>query len=68
MLRLMLDFYTLAQNSLSTGVPLDDILNISSREQIGRSKYIEETNLGRFDELSAAMRAEMGALTAKEAF
>lgn len=68
MLKLILDFYTLSRNALQNGVALDDILSISSREAIGRCKYIDESQLERFDEIESLMLSEISGLSAKESF
>lgn len=68
MLKLILEYYTLSCNALQNGVSLDDILSIPSREAIGRSKYIDEAQLGRFDEIASSMRSEISGLSAKESF
>jgi len=68
MLKLMIDYYKLGQEALSRSVRLSDILSIPAREAIGRSKYIEEKNIEDFDKLSAELKMQISALTAKESF
>ena len=68
MLKLMIDYYRLGQEALGRAVRLNDILSIPARDLIGRSKYIEESNIEEFDKLSAELRAQISSLTAKESF
>jgi V/A-type H+-transporting ATPase subunit A len=68
MLKLMLDYYVAANAALESGISLSDILSLSSRESIGRCKYIEETDMQRFDEISTQMKTEISGLRAKEGF
>ena len=62
MLRLIHDFYTLSGEAVKSFVSLDDILACPFKEKIGRAKYIPESNLADFDEIFAAMSAEIKAL------
>ena len=65
MMKLILGFYHEATDALDKGVELNDLLNLSVREQIGRSKYIEETALVRFDEIQRNIKKEIAALVSK---
>ncbi len=65
MMKLILGFYHEAVAALSKGVELNDLLNLPVREQIGRSKYIEEAYLDRFDEIQSNIRKEINALISK---
>ncbi len=68
MLKLIIDYHKLGQAALNRSVRLSDILSIPVREAIGRSKYIEERNIDEFDRVSAELKAQISALTAKESF
>ena len=68
MLKLMIGYYSEANEALKRDCSLDDILSIPAREQIGRSKYIEEVELSKFDEIGSAIRSQLSALKAKEIF
>lgn len=63
MLRLILTFDELAKEALEKNVDIEDILELSVREQIGRAKYIPETEMSKFDEILAEIKSEMRALT-----
>ncbi len=63
MLRLILTFDELAKEALEKNVDVEDILELSVREQIGRAKYIPETKMSKFDEILAEIKSEMRALT-----
>lgn len=65
MMKLILGFYHEALDALNQGVELKDLLNLSVREQIGRSKYIEEACLERFDEIQRNIKKEINALVSK---
>ena len=62
MMKLILGFYHAATDALDAGVELSDLLNLSVREQIGRSKYIEESHIDRFDEIERNIKKEINAL------
>ena len=59
MMMLIIDFYELSKGALNENVDIEDILELKIREQIGRSKYIEEENLSKFDELDEELRKEI---------
>ena len=63
MLRLILEFDELAKDALEKNVDIEDILELSVREQIGRAKYIPESEMSKFDEILAEIKSEMRALT-----
>ncbi len=63
MLRLILDFDELAKDALQKNVDIEDILELGVREQIGRAKYIPESEMSKFDEILAEIKSEMRALT-----
>lgn len=63
MLRLILTFDELAKEALDKNVDIEDILELGVREQIGRAKYIPESEMTKFDEILAQIKSEMRALT-----
>ena len=63
MLRLILTFDELAKDALTKNVDIEDVLELSVREQIGRAKYIPESEMNKFDEILAEIKSEMRALT-----
>lgn len=62
MLRLIIESYRQGNIALDKEVDLEDILAIKVREAIGRSKYIEESNLEKFDEIEKQLKAEVQGL------
>ncbi len=63
MLRLILTFDELAKDALTKNVDIEDVLELGVREQIGRAKYIPESEMNKFDEILAGIKSEMRALT-----
>lgn len=63
MLKLILEFDRLAQDALDKNVDIEDILELGVREQIGRAKYIPESEMSKFDDILAQIKKEMLALT-----
>lgn len=68
MLKLIIDYYKLSLAALEKSIALEDILNIPVREKMGRSKYVPEENIAELDEIYKDMKAQIGALNAKDAF
>ena len=69
MLGLILSYYHLGNEALDSGKALDDIVSVSVREAIGRSKYIEEIDIDtRFAQIESDIKAQISALKAKEIF
>ncbi|MBQ7164451.1 MAG: V-type ATP synthase subunit A [Clostridia bacterium] len=62
MLKLIYEFYRLGNEAVAAYADLDDILSCSSKEQIGRAKYIPENELDRFDGILKTLSAELKAL------
>ena len=62
MLKLIKKFHDLGIEAVDNYAELDDILAIPAKEKIGRAKYIEESAIGTFDEISNELEAEMHAL------
>ena len=65
MMRLILGFYHCANDALDNDVELNDILNLPVREQIGRSKYIEEAHIDKFDEIERTIKKQINELISK---
>ena len=65
MMKLILGFYHQAVDALDKNVELNDLLNLPVREQIGRSKYIEESHMDRFDEIERNVKKEINSLINK---
>ena len=55
MLKLILQFYDLGMKALEKGVYLKDIEHMPVRENIARSKYIEEEELHKIDEIGVEL-------------
>ncbi len=62
MLKLIKRFHDLGIEAVDNYAELDDILAIPAKEKIGRAKYIEESAIGTFDEISNELETEMRAL------
>ena len=62
MLKLIKKFHDLGNKAIDNYAELDDILAIPAKEKIGRAKYIEESAISSFDEISAELETEMRAL------
>ena len=62
MLRLILLSDELGRDALSRRVDIEDILALPVREEIGRSKYIPESEMGRLDEIEEKLKQSMAAL------
>lgn len=62
MMKLILGFYHAGNEALDQGVDLTALLNLPVREQIGRSKYIEEQHIERFEEIQRNIKKEINAL------
>ena len=59
MMKLILTFDKLAGEALGKNVDIEDILELSVREKIGRAKYIPETEMSKFDGILAEIKKEM---------
>ena len=62
MLKLIKKFHDLGIEAVNNYAELDDILAIPAKEKIGRAKYIEESAIGTFDEISNELETEMRTL------
>ncbi len=65
MMRLILENYKLGNEALDKNVDIEDIIELPVKEKIGRSKYIEESNLAEFDAIEKDLKEEMIALTSE---
>lgn len=59
MLHLIIESYKQGLSALDKDVDMQDVLAIPVREKIGRSKYIEESNLGQFDEIEKELKSQI---------
>lgn len=66
MLALIKKFHDLGVAAVDNYTDLDEILALPAKERIGRAKYIEESELDVFDEISDELEREMTALTSGE--
>ncbi len=63
MLKLILTYYKLGMDALvKNNVDIEDIINLSVREKIGRAKYIEEESVNKFDEIEKELKQEIAAV------
>ncbi len=62
MLKLIVDFYFQALRALDRGVSVNAILKLPCREQIGRAKYVEESDISALDGIHADMTRELAEL------
>ncbi len=62
MMKLILEFDRLAKEALDKNVDIEDILELPVREQIGRAKYIPESEMSKFDALLTEINNSMLAL------
>jgi len=59
MLRLILEFNRLASDALDKNVDIEDIIELPVKDQIGRAKYIPESEISKFDGILAEIKKEM---------
>ncbi|MBO4555036.1 MAG: V-type ATP synthase subunit A, partial [Clostridia bacterium] len=59
MLRLILEFNRLASEALDKNVDIEDIIELPVKDQIGRAKYIPESEMSKFDDILAEIKKEM---------
>ena len=62
-MKLILENYKLGNDALLKGVDIEDILALPVKEQIGRSKYIPESELAQFEEIEKTLKEQMLSLT-----
>ncbi len=65
MLKLIIESHRLGNVALDKYVDIEDILELAVKERIGRSKYIEETNLVAFEEIEKELNNEISTLISK---
>ena len=63
MLKLIYEFNRLAGEAIESYADLNDILNCSCKEMIGRAKYIPEEEISKFDDIFKTMNTELKAIT-----
>jgi len=67
MLKLILDYYHLAQDAVSKGVDLKSIFEIPVREKVGRAKYVPQDQTDKeYDIIERELADQMDALLSKE--
>ena len=67
MMNLVLDYYDHAVAALEKGVDVEDLVDLEVREQIGRFKYVHDTDLKTaYNNIVEQLVTELSALTAKE--
>ncbi len=62
MLKVIMMANDLGRNALNEGADINDILSLSVKEKIGRSKYIEEENLDEFDKIENELKTQISSL------
>ncbi len=66
MLKLIRTFNDEARRAVENYADLDEILELACKEKIGRSKYIEESNLDEFEEILKEITTQIRARTNEE--
>ena len=65
MLLLIKKFYDLGNEAVASYADVEDVIACPAKEQIGRSKYISENELNKFDEIDQALTRQLKALAVK---
>ncbi len=65
MLSLIKKFYDLGNEAVASYADIEDVISCPAKEQIGRSKYIKEDELDKFDEIDKALTKQLKALAMK---
>ncbi|MGN1093994.1 MAG: V-type ATP synthase subunit A, partial [Candidatus Neoclostridium sp.] len=65
MLLLIKKFYDLGNEAVASYADVEDVIACPAKEQIGRSKYISENELDKFDEIDQALTRQLKALAVK---
>ena len=70
MMNLILNFYDISSKTLAEGAKINDIVNIPSRENIGRFKYVPENEIEKsYNDIIEMIKKDCAeCLTRKEAF
>lgn len=67
MMQLILAFYDMSKDALSKGAKINDIVNIPSRENIGRYKYVEEAKIDtEYDGIINKIKSDLNVCIAKK--
>ena len=66
MLKLIKTFHDESRQAVENYADLDEIMALSCKEKIGRSKYIEESNLAEFDDILRQISTEIRSITQGE--
>ncbi len=66
MLNLILSFNKQGLAALEKNVDIEDVLELTVREKIGRAKYIEEKDLAIFDDIDKELKDSMQSLSGEE--
>lgn len=68
MLKMILSYYELSKNAISSGADFNGIVSIPVREQIGRFKYVPENETKAvYEKIMADLKKEISDLVSKEA-
>ena len=62
MLRLILEYQEKGNQVLDAGANLSDVIALPVREQIGRAKYIPESEMKRFEQIESELSSQCAAL------
>ena len=62
MLRLILEYQEKGNQALDAGANLSDVIALPVREQIGRAKYIPESEMKRFEQIESELSSQCAAL------
>ena len=62
MLRLILEYQEKGNQALDAGANLSDVIALPVREQIGRAKYIPESEMKRFEQIESDLSSQCAAL------
>ena len=65
MLSLIKKFYDLGNEAVASYADIEDVISCPAKERIGRSKYIKEDELDKFDEIDKALTKQLKALAMK---
>ncbi len=69
MMKLVLDYYEIANEGLKSGAPIEKLADMSVRERIGRFKYVHADDIDKeYEEIVKLLTSEVSKLTEKEDF
>ena len=66
MLKLIRAYYQYANEAVDNYADLNDVLNVPSKEKIGRAKYVEEKEINTLDETLRTLTKELKALSGSQ--